>query len=280
MAGATQIEKAGLFRKLHDGRPILVLPNAWDAVGARIFEEAGFPAVATTSAGVAWALGYPDGERVDRAEMLAAVGRIARSVAVPVTADIEAGFGDTPSVVAETVEKVIAAGAVGINLEDSDKGQDKALVAVEVAVAKIQAARAAADRSGVPLVINARTDVYLAAIGEPAERFDHAGRRANAYRAAGADCLFVPAVRDGDTIGRLVRALDGPLNILAGPGCPPTAELQALGVCRLSVGSGPMTAALTLVRRIAEELKASGTFAAFTQGSVPYAEWNRLMGER
>jgi 2-methylisocitrate lyase-like PEP mutase family enzyme len=280
MSVATQIQKAAAFRELHDGKRILVLPNAWDAVSARIFEEAGFPAVATTSAGVAWTLGYPDGEHVDRTKMVAAVGRIALSVAVPVTADIEAGFGNTPPEVAETVKEVIAAGAVGINLEDSDKGQDKALIAVEAAVAKIQAARAAADRTGVPLVINARTDVYLAAIGEPAERFDHAVRRANAYRAAGADCLFVPAVRDGDTIGRLVRALDGPLNILAGPGCPLTAELQSLGVCRLSVGSGPMTAALTLVRRIAEELKATGTFAAFTQGSVPYAEWNRLMGDR
>jgi 2-methylisocitrate lyase-like PEP mutase family enzyme len=279
MSVATQIQKAAAFRQLHDGKCILALPNAWDAVSARIFEEAGFPAVATTSAGVAWALGYPDGERVDRAEMLAAVGRIARSVAVPVTADIEAGFGNTLAELAETVKEVIAAGAVGINLEDSDKRQDKALIAVEAAVARIQAARDAADRTGVPLVINARTDVYLAAIGESAERFDHAVRRANAYREAGADCLFVPAVRDGDTIGRLVRALHGPLNILAGPGCPPTTELQSLGVCRLSVGSGPMTAALTLVRRIAEELKSSGTFAAFTQGSVPYAEWNRLMGD-
>lgn len=279
MAGATQTEKAALFRKLHDGKPILVLPNAWDAVSARIFEQAGFPAVATTSAGVAWALGYADGECVDRAEMLAAVGRIARSVAVPITADIEAGFGNTLAELAATIKAVIAAGAVGINLEDSDKRRERSLIAIEAAAARIQAARAAADQTGVPLVINARTDVYLAAIGEPAERFDHAVRRANAYRVAGADSLFVPGVRDSETIGRLVRALDGPLNILAGPGCPSTAELQSLGVCRLSVGSGPMTAVLTLTRRIAEELKSSGTFAAFTQGSVPYAEWNRLMGK-
>jgi 2-methylisocitrate lyase-like PEP mutase family enzyme len=132
----------------------------------------------------------------------------------------------------------------------------------------------------VSLVVNARTDVYLRGIGEPGERFEHAVRRANAYRAAGADCLFVPGVRDAETIGRLARAINGPLNVLAGPGMPPVAELGRLGVVRVSVGSGPMTATLTLVRRIAQELKGTGTYSAFTEGAVPYAEWNRLMGER
>jgi 2-methylisocitrate lyase-like PEP mutase family enzyme len=252
-----------------------VLPNAWDAASARVFEAAGFAAVATTSAGVAWALGCADGERADRAEVLAGVGRIAHSVAFPVPADLEAGFGAT-----ETVRGVLAAGAVGVNLEDSEKGPVRSLRPAEEQAARIKAARAVGEAVGVPLVINARTDVFLAGVGEPTGRLEHAVGQANAYRAAGADCLFVPGVRDAETIGRLARALEGPLNVLAGPGCPPVAELEALGVARVSVGSGPMTASLTLLRRIAAELAGPGTFTAFTDGSAPYAEWNRLMEGR
>jgi len=167
---------------------------------------------------------------------------------------------------------VLAAGAVGINLEDSDKSRGRSLVAAQTHAAKIHAARAVAKQTGVPLVINARTDVFLAGIGADAERFGEAVRRASTYHAAGADCLFIPGVRDADTIGRLVRALDGPLNILAGPGCPAVPELQALGVARVSVGSGPMTATLTLLRQIAADLAGPGTFTSFTVQTVPYAE--------
>jgi 2-methylisocitrate lyase-like PEP mutase family enzyme len=280
MDGKIRAAKAAAFRALHDRSRILVLPNAWDAAGARVFEAAGFPAVATTSAGLAWSLGYPDGEQVGRDEMVAAVGRIAGRVAVPLTANVEAGFGATPEEVAETVRQVLAAGAVGVNLEDGTRSPARPLVDPALHVDKIRAARAAAEAAGVPLVINARTDVYLAGVGEAGERFDHAVRRANAYRAAGADCLFVPGVRDAATIGRLVRALDGPLNVLAGPGCPAAPELRDLGVARVSVGPGPMAATLTLLRRLAEELAGPGTFTAFTgPGIIPYPEWNRLMTE-
>jgi len=275
-----QKEKATAFRKMHERSRILVLPNAWDAVSARILEAAGFPAIATTSAGVAWALGYPDGERADRDEMIAAIGRMARSVAVPVTADIEAGFGNTPEQVADMVKRVIEAGAVGINLEDSSKAQGHELVAVDAHVAKIDAARAMGIQCQVPLVINARTDVFLAGVGPEPDRFAHAVQRANAYRAAGADCLFIPGVRDAVTVGRLVQALNGPLNILAGAGCPSVTQLQDLGVARVSVGSGPMTATLTLLRNIATELAGPGTFTSFTTQTIPYAEWNRLMADR
>src|SRR5271166_1795274 len=216
MSLTDKTEKAAAFRKMHDRSRILVLPNAWDAVSARILEAAGFPAIATTSAGVAWSLGYPDGERADRDEMIAAIGRIARSVAVPVTADIEAGFGNTPEQVADMVKRVIDADAVGINLEDSSKSQGHTLVDVDVHIAKIAAAREVGIQCQVPLVVNARTDVFLAGVGPEPDRFAHAVQRANAYRAAGADCLFVPGVRDAATIGRLVQALNGPLNILAG----------------------------------------------------------------
>jgi 2-methylisocitrate lyase-like PEP mutase family enzyme len=279
MDRARQAEKAAAFRALHDRARTLVLPNAWDAVSARVFEAAGFPAVATTSAGVAWALGYPDGEGVPLAEVVAAVRRIAAAVSVPVTADMVTGFGATPEEAAETARMVLDAGAVGLNMEDSDHHAPvRALVEPAAHAAKVRAVRTAADAAGVPLVINARTDVYLAGVGEPAERFDDAVRRATAYWQAGASSLFVPGVRDAETIGRLARALPGPLNVLAGPGTPPVAELQALGVARVSVGSGPAGAVLTLLRRIAEDLAGRGSFAGFTSPeTLPYTEWNRLM---
>jgi 2-methylisocitrate lyase-like PEP mutase family enzyme len=282
MTVSRQAEKGAAFRALHDRTRTLVLPNAWDAVTARVFEAAGFPAIATTSAALAWALGYPDGELVPRAEATSAVRRITAAVAVPVTADMVAGFGSTPEEVAETVRLLIDAGAVGMNLEDTDHDAPvRTLVEPAAHAAKVRAARAAADSTGVPFVINARTDVYLAAIGEPSERLDHAVRRANLYREAGADSLFVPGAYDAETIGRLAAALNGPLNVLAGPGTPPVAELRKLGVARVSVGSGPAAATLTLLRQIAEELAGPGTFSGFTTPqTVPYAEWNRLMAVR
>ena len=273
----TQREKAAAFRKLHEGPPILVLANAWDVASARVFEDAGFPAVATSSAGVAWALGYPDGEGISRAEMAEAVRRIAAGVAVPVTADMEAGYGPEPAAVAETVRAVIAAGAVGMNLEDSTRDAAGPLFDFALSVERVRAARAAADAAGVPLVLNARTDVFLAAVGDEGGRLEHAVRRANAYREAGADCLFVPGVRDAATIEALVRQIRGPINILAGPGTPSVPELQRFGVARVSVGGGPARAALAVARRIAQELRGPGTYTAFTQDVLTYQEVNRLM---
>ena len=272
-------ERAETLRRLHQGPPILVLPNVWDVVTARIVEAAGFAALATTSAGVAFALGYPDGERIRRAEMAAAVRRIAARVRVPVTADMEAGYGRMPEAVAETAREVIAAGAVGMNLEDAP-GDGDGLFDVALQAERVRAARESAESAGVPLVINARTDVFLASIGAPETRLSHAVRRLNAYRAAGADCLFAPGVADRATIATLVREVGGPLNVLAGPGCPPVPELEALGVRRLSLGSGVMRATLGLVRRIAGELRGPGTFTALVGDQVPsHAEVNRLLGD-
>jgi len=272
-------ERAETLRRLHQGPRILVLPNVWDVVTARIVEAAGFAALATTSAGVAFALGYPDGERIRRAEMAAAVRRIAARVRVPVTADMEAGYGRTPEAAAETAREVIAAGAVGMNLEDAP-GDGDGLFDVALQAERVRAARESAESAGVPLVINARTDVFLASIGAPETRLSHAVRRLNAYRAAGADCLFAPGVADRATIATLVREVGGPLNVLAGPGCPPVPELEALGVRRLSLGSGVMRATLGLVRRIAGELRGPGTFTALVGDQVPsHAEVNRLLGD-
>lgn len=272
----TQKEKANVFRALHRGR-ILLLPNVWDVASARIIEEAGFSAIATTSAGVAFSLGYPDGERISREEMLARVARIAKAVKVPVTADVEAGYGNRPEDAARTAREVIEAGAVGMNLEDSTVETGRSLVELSLQLEKIRAIREAALKSGVLLVLNARTDVYLAQVGAPETRYDETVRRALAFRDAGADCVFVPGLTDAETIARLVRDVKCPVNILAVPGAPAVPELEKLGVARVSLGSGPMRASLGVLRLIANELKTSGTYHGI-EGAPSHTELNRLLG--
>jgi 2-methylisocitrate lyase-like PEP mutase family enzyme len=208
--------------------------------------------------------------------MAAAVERIARAVRVPVTADIESGFGQTPKEVGENVRAMLEAGAVGVNLEDGTGEDASPLAPISLHSERIRTAREAGTAAGVDLVINARTDVYLDAVGEPATRFDEAVRRVNAYRKVGADCLFVPGVTDAETIERLVAAIDGPLNVLATSATPPVRELQRLGVARVSLGSAPMRATLGLLRRIARELHGTGTYDALTKGALTYPEANRL----
>jgi 2-methylisocitrate lyase-like PEP mutase family enzyme len=269
-------DKAEYFRSLHQAPPILILPNAWDAATARVFEAAGFRAVATTSAGVAAALGYPDGGVVPPREMIEAVARIARAVDVPVTADIEHAYAATPTAVAEVVLRVIAAGAVGINIEDCLPGAAD-LEPILLQADKIKAVVKAASNAGIRVVINARTDVFLRQIGEPGGRLAMAVERGNAYRAAGADCVFVPGVTDGAAIQALARGIAAPLNILAVAGTPPVPELERLGVARVSVGSGPMRASIALVHDVAQELKTHGTYASFTTRALPYADLNDLM---
>ncbi len=196
MSTTIQTTKARLFRQMHDRSHILLLPNAWDAGSARVFAGAGSVAIATTSAGVAWSLGYADGENAPLDEVLAATGRIARAVELPVTADIESGYGVTTDAVADSVRAFIASGVVGINLEDGLHAPG-ALRSIEDGVARIRAARAAADQAGVPIVINARTDTYMLGFGDSAEaRFDETVRRGRAYLAAGADCLYPIGLAD------------------------------------------------------------------------------------
>lgn len=268
-------EHAATFRRLHragDGT-ILVLPNAWDALSARIIEQAGARAVATTSAGVAWALGRPDGQVLSRTDMIEAIRRIARAVAVPVTADVESGYGTgAPEEVAETVRAVVDAGAVGINLEDGPGRGGEPLLPPREQQARIAAARAA---GGPDLFINARVDVYLRQVGQESGRLDETVRRARAYAEAGADGVFVPGVADAATIGRLVSALAVPLNIMAGPGAPAVSELGRLGVARVSVGPAITRAAMARIREAAHELLTAGTYEALADG-VPFAEANAL----
>jgi len=274
MRQKSQREQAEAFCRLHREPGILVLPNAWDVITARVIETAGFSAIATSSAGVAWALGYVDGERISRGEMLAVVRRIASSVRVPVTADMEAGYGTTPEAAAETARGVVAAGAVGLNLEDGTP--DGRLVDIALHQDRIRAVREAGKASGVPLVINARTDAFEVKEWSSTERLGAAVRRANAYRAAGADCLFVPHVSDATTIGQLAREIDGPLNIIAGPPAPAIPELERLGVRRASLGPRVVQAALGLVRRAATELRERGTYDALTD-LIPFTELQRLV---
>ena len=257
------------FRELHQGPKIFLLPNAWDVASARIFEEAGFPAVATTSAGVAFSLGFRDGQAIPLDELLKAVERISSALEVPLSVDFESGFGDRPEEVERNVRRLLEAGGIGINLEDGVSEPSRH-------VEKIQAAREAGESLGVPVVINARTDVFLYALGEAATRFGETVRRVNAYREAGADCLFVPGVSDRETLGRLVREITGPLNVLAVAGAPRIDELETMGVRRVTVGSGPMRATLGLVQRIARELKDQGTYTSFVDGALSYPDANRL----
>jgi 2-methylisocitrate lyase-like PEP mutase family enzyme len=276
MARTTQAERARQFLALHDGRKTLVLPNAWDVASARIFEEAGFPAVGTSSAGVAFALGYPDGQKISRGEMLAVVHHIAEAVGIPVTADMEAGYGAKPEDVAETAREVLSAGAVGMNLEDTVDDRPDLLANASLQKEKIRAVVETSARAGVPLVLNARTDIFLAGIGAPETRVARTIERLNVYRDAGAQCLFAPGVKDKETIAQLVSGVRGPLNILATAGTPPVAELEKLGVARVSVGSGPMRATLGLIARIARQIREEGSFSLMTDGAITYDDANRL----
>jgi 2-methylisocitrate lyase-like PEP mutase family enzyme len=269
-------DKAEHLRSLHTNGNILVLPNAWDVASARIVEEAGAKAVATTSAGVAWSLGAPDGDRLDRDPALDLIARVANAVRVPVTADIESGYARDAKGVAETIEGVIAAGAAGVNIEDSILSGGPALRPVGEQAERIAAARQAADASGVPLFINARVDAYLFGIGDPDGRLQATLDRAEAYVAAGADGVFVPGVAELDLIETLAESITRPLNVLAGPGSPTVAQLSQRGVARVSVGSRIALQAYAVTRQAATELLTAGTYDGVA-GGLGYDELNQLL---
>lgn len=262
---------------MHTGTSAVVLANVWDVASARIIEEAGFPAIATTSAGIAFAQGFPDGQKIPADQMITAIAQIAANVRVPVTADVESGYGQRSEDAGRTARNVIEAGAVGMNFEDATGIADHPLTELSQQLERIRAIRETANQLGVPLLLNARTDVYLLQIGEPARRYDEAVRRLAAFRDTGADCVFVPGVRDAETIRRIVADLQCPVNILAVPGTPSVPELVKLGVKRISLGSGPMRASLGFLRKLAEEVKTAGTYKLM-EGAPSHAEMNTLMG--
>jgi 2-methylisocitrate lyase-like PEP mutase family enzyme len=270
-----QVGKANRLRELHQPGNPLVLVNAWDAASARVVVAAGAQAVATSSAAAAYALGYADGELISRDEMLGYVATVVRAVDVPVTADMEAGYGPAPEDAAATARGIVEVGAVGFNMEDASG--PGALLPVAAFVAKIDAVRHVAADTGVPLVLNARVDVFIEAIGEPDTRLEHAIERGRSYREAGADCIFVPVVSDAETIGALVQGIGGCVSVLATPGALPVAELARLGVARVSTGSGPYRVALSSTQRMAREAYDQGTFASLADGEISHADAQRLM---
>jgi 2-methylisocitrate lyase-like PEP mutase family enzyme len=267
-----QRAKATALRALQT-EGVLVLPNAWDAASAALIAAGGAQAIATTSAGVSWSLGRPDGQNLTRAEMVDAVARIAAAVDLPVSADIEGGYGPSADDIAQTVSAVIEAGAVGINLEDSRapggplfEGQDQA--------ERIRSAREAASATGLPeLVINARTDIYLFGIGAEDGRLADVVARARSYAEAGADSLFVPGLLDLETLSELTAQVGLPVNVMVGPGAPSVDELRAVGVRRVSVGQAIAQAAYSLARRAAVEAIEKGTFDSLADAD-PFGDVN------
>ena len=267
-----QKAKAEAFARLHHAAEILVLPNAWDGASAAILADAGARAVATSSAAVAWAHGYPDGDKLPRARLIATLEAAARAAGeTPLTADIEGGYTDDLGELAELIAAVIEAGAVGINLEDGRRSPD-------LHARKIEAARKAADAAGVPLFINARTDVILKGLAEGHAAYADVAQRAAGYRDAGADGIFVPGAKDEDLIGRLADAIALPLNIMLLPGLAPAARLQALGVRRLSSATAPFRAAYAPLAKAAGEYLKTGSYEAFSAGAEGLANLNARFG--
>ncbi|MFG1808786.1 isocitrate lyase/phosphoenolpyruvate mutase family protein [Streptomyces sp. NPDC049040] len=264
-----QSDKARLFRSLHTPSAPLALTNAWDVASARVIESAGAPAIATTSAGVAWSLGAPDGDALTRDRALALISAIAAAVAVPVTADIEGGYGQDADGVAETVAGVLAAGAVGVNIEDGARAPEEFAV-------RLAAARHAADQAGAGLFVNARIDTYLRGVGEADARLGETLSRARRYVDAGADGIFVPGVTDTGVVAALAEGISVPLNVLAGPGAPTVAEMGAAGAARVSLGSAVAEAAYAVARNAARELAASGSYGALAD-AIAYPELNALL---
>jgi 2-methylisocitrate lyase-like PEP mutase family enzyme len=268
-------EKAERLRALHHAGEPLVLVNAWDAASARIIEELGFPVIATTSAGIAWTEGFADGQHIPRDHMLARVKQIVSAVDVPVTADLEGAYGDTEEDARATALGAIDAGAVGLNFEDAASFEGRLLDA-GLQAKRIQAMRNVAQKAGVPLVINVRTDTFLAHIGDSDTwRLEESIRRGNRYLESGADCVFVPGVSDEQTIRTLVAGISGPVNVLASATTPPVLRLKELGVARVSLGSGAIGYALARFREAAKGLRNGGSFD-FVGGRISHAELNTL----
>ncbi len=273
MVSRIQKEQAELFLKYHKDKEILVLLNSWDIGSSKLIEACGYKAIATTSMGIAASLGRPDCQVIQLSELLEIVTGIVSAVHVPVTVDFEAGYGNTPNEILDSVTKIIATGIVGINIEDSID-LNPVLIDEAEFCERISAIRALSDSLGFHLVINARTDAFYTSSRSPQEKLSESIRRGNKYREAGADCIFVQPVWEKETISTLVKEIHAPINILANPGnaggIPPSVhELQDLGVARLSLGSGLMKATLALMKKVADELSEKGTYNTLLDALTP-----------
>ena len=276
MVSGIQKEKAELFLKYHQDKEILVLLNSWDPGSSKLIEACGYKAIATTSMGIAASLGYPDCEVIQLSEMIHVIMGIVNGVQVPVTVDIEAGYGNNVNEIIESVTKIIATGIVGINIEDSIELSAE-LIDENEFCERISAIRALSDSLGFHLVINARTDSFYTSSGSTREKLAESIKRGNKYREAGADCIFVQPMWEKETISTLVKEINAPINILSNPtiggGLPLSIrELQDLGVARLSLGSGLMKATLSLIKKVANELSEKGTYNILLDGLSPVSE--------
>ncbi len=273
MVSHIQKEKAELFLKYHQDKEILVLLNSWDIGSSKLIEACGYKAVATTSMGIAASLGYPDCQVIQLSEMIEAITGIVNGVKVPVTVDIEAGYGNNLNEVIDSVKKIIATGIVGINIEDSLELSPVLIDEIEFCE-RISAIRALSDSLGFHLVINARTDSFYTSSGSTQEKLSESIKRGNKYREAGADCIFVQPVWEKETISTLVKEINAPINILSNPTIgagvtPSISELQDLGVARVSLGSRLMKATLALIKKVADELSEKGTYNILLETLTP-----------
>jgi len=273
MVSSIQREKADMFLKFHQDKEILVLLNSWDIGSSKLIEACGYKAIATTSMGIAASLGYPDCQVITLSEMIQAISGIVNAVQVPVTVDIEAGYGNNLNEITDSVRKIIAAGIVGVNIEDSIDLNPVLIDEMEFCE-RISAIRALSDSLGFHLVVNARTDSFYTSSGSTQEKLSASIRRGNKYRESGADCIFVQPVWEKETISTLVKEINAPINILSNPGIgagipPSVSELQDLGVARLSLGSGLMKATLALIKKVADELKEEGTYNILLDSLTP-----------
>ncbi len=273
-----QVRQAQLFASLHRPGDPLLLANAWDVASAVTIVNAGAKAIATTSAGVAWSLGVPDAADLGADRTAAVIERIAAAVAVPVSADIEAGYGPEPDAVAATMTAVVQAGAIGVNLEDRSGRDEAPLFEPAEQAERLAAARAAADRLAVPVWINARTDLFLAGVGPAQERLRAAQERAAAFAAAGADSLFVPGLIDLDAIAELAAG-PLPVAVMVWAGAPTVSELASAGAVRISLGAAIAQAAYAVAARATTELLANGTYDSTADG-IPYDQTNDALASR
>jgi 2-methylisocitrate lyase-like PEP mutase family enzyme len=265
-------DSAAAFRRLHQGPDILRLANAWDAGSARLIESLGAKAIATTSAGVAWTHGYPDGDALPLRLLVATVADIARVIRVPLTVDMEGGYGEDPAAVGEAVAAVVDVGGIGINIEDGSSPPD-------LLCAKIAQAKQAGTRRGVDLFVNARTDVFLSGLVPDAARVEETLARAKRYREAGADGIFVPGLLDPTDIKVIASATGLPLNVMAWPGLPSASELGRLGARRLSAGSAITEAAWGRAAALARAFLADGRSDPLSDGAMPFEEINALFAD-
>jgi 2-methylisocitrate lyase-like PEP mutase family enzyme len=260
---------AKTFRSLHEQNDILVLPNAWDTGSAKVIEDAGAKAIATSSAGVAWALGYPDGDILPPKMLADLTARITSAITVPLSIDFEGGYSKNPQKVAENLKPIIDAGAVGINIEDGEETP-------ELLAKKIEKARQAAERLGVEVFINARTDVYLAEIGAPESRVGEIIERAARYRDAGADGIFVPGLSEASDIKAIAPEVRMPLNVMTVPDLPPAKQLKALGVRRLSSGTAIPQTIWGHTAELAKGFLTTGSSKPMFENSMPYGKLQKL----